>query len=326
MTSLFEFDKLPTTSGEAIREFNDRYVAAQGVAPPSSWTTDFGDVMPTNSPMVTFPISQLTGEYVETKGDSTFQSAQETDLDVKVVEYDMGYAAKLIDILTKVFAYRKWNQASQRFVTGEQRHIAKNIATLLEAGASTACWDGVNFFATNHPANKFKNIDTWSNYASGGLDVNSIGNIIAQCTAMEGEVLDEVGEKLGVSPTHILLPTEKYRVVDALLKQQQVAAASGTGVPSSGTGTMSNPLTGLTAVHVPQLTDANDWYLVDANLVRALPPWLALRYSAPPALALRTWDESSDFFKNTGKLKMSSHIWYGFSLVFPHAIRKIVGA
>jgi hypothetical protein len=233
-------------------------------------------------------------------------------------------------LVTKSFAYRKWTDASSRFAPAEQVHVARSLATLLEAGTSTLnAWEGsgIYFFDASHPANfADASAGTWSNYQSGALDCNSVGNILAECTAMETQVLDETGQKLAVSPDVIMLPTQKYRIVDALLKQAQVAPASGTNVPSSGATTMSNPLMGLRAVHNPHLTDANDWYLIDSKLVRTLPPWAALRYSPGLALELRVFDESSDFFKNTGKIKVSSHIWYGFGLVMPHAIRKIVGA
>jgi hypothetical protein len=52
---------------------------------------------------------------------------------------------------------------------------------------------------------------------------------------------------------------------------------------------------------------------------------LAANYRDVCSLGLRQWDESSDFFKDTGKLKMSAHIWYGFKLIFPHAMRLVKG-
>lgn len=326
MTSLYEFDKLPTTSGQAIVEFSDRYLAAQGVVLPPTWVDELGDTQPVNSPKVTFPIAQLSGRYQETKGNSRAKTMTETSFDVKVLEFDMGYEAKLIDLLQNVYAYRKWTEAAGRFTVAEQNHRADSIATLLEAGTAFDCWDGKKFFATDHPACfGDSGAGTFSNYQASPKDPNSIPNIIAEISAMRA-VKDENGKKLGVDPDTIALPTEKFELVRSLLLQQQVSVASGTGSPGGGTGSMSNPLAGLKAIHIPQFTDANDWYLFDSKLIKTLPPWAALRYSPGAALELRTWDESSDFFKNSGKLKVSSHIWYGFALVFPHAIRKVVGA
>lgn len=323
---LYTIDTLPTTSQEAIREFQDRYIAAQGVVQPQDWVAEFGDSFDVNSPKVTFPISQVGGTYQETKGNSRFKTMSEESFDVKVVEYDMGYEANLMDLYLNTYSVRKWNQQAELFTKGEIRHCQKQVATILELGTATTIWDTANFFSATHPANHSDSgAGTFSNYQSGAKDPNSIPNIMAEIALMRG-VKDENGDKLDVNPNVIMLPTAKFDIVNALLLQQNVTVASGTGSPGGGTATMSNPLMGLRAVHNPFLTDANDWYLIDTNLVRQLPPWAAMRFAAPDTLGLRTWDESSDFFKDTGKIKVSSHIWYGFGLVFPHAIRLVTGA
>jgi len=46
----------------------------------------------------------------------------------------------------------------------------------------------------------------------------------------------------------------------------------------------------------------------------------------PASLALRRYDESSDFFRDTGKIKVSSHIHYASGYGFPHGVRLVVGA
>lgn len=326
MTSLYEFDKLPTTSGQALTEFSDRYLAAQLASIPDTWVDEYGDTAPIGSPKVTLPLSAFSGQFRESIGDNRAETSQEDSLDVKVVEYDMGYEAKLMDLMLEVFAYRAWNQAAGYVKIAEQNHRAQNIAKLIEAGTSTDCYDGKKFFATDHPANKHKSGNgTFSNYQATPKDCNSIPNIIAERTSMR-LVKDRNGNKLGVNPDTLWVPTEKFEIVDALSKQQMVSVASGTGSPGGGTGSMSNPIFGLKVREIKELTDANDWYLVDSQLVKRMPPFACLRFSPGMALELRQWGEDSDFFRNTGKLKNSAHIWYGFALVFPHAIRKVAGA
>lgn len=324
--SLYEFDKLPTTSGQALTEFSDRYLAAQLASIPDSWVDEFGDTAPISSPKATMPLSAFSGKFQESNGDNRAETSQEDSLDFKVIEYDMGYEARLIDLMNEVFAYRAWNQAASYVKVAEQNHRADSVATLIEAGASTDCWDGVKFFATNHPANKHKaSLGTFSNYQATPADCNSIANIIAERSAMR-LVKDINGKKMGVNPDTIWVPTEKFEIVDALTKQQNVSVASGTGVPGGGTATMSNPIFGLKVREIKNLTDANDWYLVDSQLIKRMPAYGCLRYSPGLALELRQYGEDSDFFRNSGKLKNSAHIWYAFGLVFPHAIRKVVGA
>lgn len=320
MASLYTIDQLPTTSAAAIREFNDRYVAAIGVGEPSGWHTKYGMVESTNSPHVTFPISALGLKYQATVGENRFKTASECSFDVKATEFDEGIEARSIDLFTQTFAYRQWNLGPQKLLSAEQRLVAKTIAGLIEAGTSGNRYDGVPFFSKTHPCNFAKSeFGTFSNYQDSAKDVASIASISTEIALMRAAVKDENGDKLGVNPDTILVPTEKFEAVKNLLAQSLILDTSA-GV--------SNPYQGkLNVVEVKEFTDVNDWYLVDSSLIaQGVTPWIALRYVVPQSLGLRNYDESSDFFKDTGKIKVSSHVWYGFSLGLPHAIRKIVGA
>lgn len=319
MGRLFTIDTLPTTSAEAIRVFDERYLAAQGVVQPDSWAETYGDFSPVSSPKITFPISQVSGKYLPTTGDSQFKTMLETSFDIKVSEFDMGYEAKLLDLFTEIYAYRKWKDVPTLFNVAEMNHRVDGVAAMLELGTSTAIWDGSNFFATNHKANIFdKGSKTFSNYQATPKDPASVDDIAGEITAMRG-ILDENGKKMNVNPDTILLPTEKFEYVKNKLKQAMIAN-------SAGTASMDNPyLNGLTPVCCPQLTDADDFYLLDSKLIKQLPAWSILKYTPPGSLGLRTFDESTDFFRETGKIKVSSHIWYGFGLVFPHGIRLVRG-
>lgn len=317
---LYTIEQLPTTSQAAIREFSELFIGYIGASKPTGWVDTLGALVPTSSPMVTFPVSQLRTKYQKTGGEDRAKTLQEKSFDIKAEEFDDGYEAALLDLYTKVFAYRQWSAAPQRLVLAEEQFRHDNVATLLEAGATTVCVDGEFFFDTDHPANlSDTNAGTWSNYQSAAKDVVSVANLEAEVALMMA-VKDENGKKFGVYPDTILVPVEKFEPLKNLLKQAQIAN-------TAGTAGVSNPyLNGFNVIPVKEFTDPNDWYLVDSNLIAEAPPWVTLRMTVPAALQLRTFDEASDFFKNTGRLKMSSHIWYGFSLALPHAIRKIVGA
>lgn len=329
MALLNTIDKLPKTSAEAFRVFDERYLAGVSAMQPDTWVEELGDVFDVDSPDTTFPIGLLTAKYEETKGNSRARTMEEGEIRLKTAEYDAGYEAKLIDLTTKTFAYRKWATTPRRFLSAEKRLILQKIAGLLEA--NPVCpWDALTddsvttafFHATDHVANPADPDGvTFGNYDASGLDPADIANIQAQVAAMM-EVPDENGDRLEVYPTHIGLPTEKFEAVKNKLGQEFI-------IEVAGDGATNNPYKGvIRPVHMPQLTDANDWYLIDMNTIQnqAVPPWIAIRYMAAAALGMRRWDESSDFFKDSSKIKVSSHIWYGFSLAFPHAIRKVAGA
>lgn len=322
-TPLYSIDQLPSTSAEAIRVFDERYLAALSAVPAGSWARDFGDVFDVDSPKVTFPIGLLSTSYQATMGDSRAKTLGETSFDVKVSEFDTGYEAALLDITKNVYAYRKWAQIPARFVMAEDRFVAKNIAALLEDGENADCWDGSGFFDTDHAANvKDAAAGSFGNYqSSGSKSPTDIMDLTEEVTAMRG-VLDENGDKLGVEPDTILVPTALYQGLVNKLAQTMILEAGGSTAPSS------NPYVGkFNVIHVPEFANAKDWYLVDSKLLRSqgLAPWAALRYRVPTSLGLRWFDESSDFFKGSGKIKVTSHIWYGTALVMPHAIRKVDG-
>lgn len=320
MASLFTHQTLPATSEQAIREFNEKYLAAITVATPPDWAARF--VLPVGSPRTTFPISLISTKYLETKEvSSRFKTMAEKDFDLTVVEYDAGYEAELLKILTNTFEYRNWSLAPGRLADGEVKHVAKQLAKLLEDTAQTSPWDGELFFDTDHRSNPKEVIpvtegrkNVWSNLQATPA-APTLTNIQAEMTAMR-DVRDINGDKMGVEPSEIWLPTEKFQITSDLLNQAFLA------------GGESNPILGkIKPVHVPDLTDANDWYLVDPDTIaKGVDPMVAANYRDVGSLGLRQWDENSDFFKDTGNIKMSAHIWYGFKLVFPHAIRKVVGA
>jgi hypothetical protein len=316
MASLFTKDTLPVSSEEAIREFNEKYLAVISASAPTDWFSRF--VLPVGSPRTTFPLTAFSSRFVEAiEEQGRFKTMKEKTVDVSVVEYKAGHEVKVLDLLTQVFAYRNWSQVPSRFVAGEANHVAKNLAALLEAGTSSTCaWDGLSFFSTAHLANPGEpTLGTFSNYNSAGTDPAVIANITTEVTAMRG-VLDVDGNKLGVEPDTILLPTGKFQAVSNLLEQAMI-----------GNGE-SNPYLGkFQCVHVKELADVNDWYLVDSKMIAmGMDPMTATNYRPAESLGLRFKDESSDFFKDTGKISVSAHIWYGFALLFPHAIRRIAGA
>jgi hypothetical protein len=331
INSLYTAQQLPKTSADAIRVFDERYLAALSAAPPPMWATEFGDVIDSESPDITFPFGHLTTKYRQTDGNGRSKSMLEDSIRVKVVEFDDGYEGRLIDITKNVFAYKQWAAVPQRFITAEARFRNLQIAALLAAGHTTASYDGKNFFDTGHPANPaVAGSSTFDNYQGSAKSVLSTDDIAGEMTSMRG-VLDENGDKLGIEPDTIFAQTTKFQGIVNLFKQDIIAS-------SAGTATIRNPYYNaanskqkglLQVVHIPEWTDANsgkDWMLVDSEKLAEMPAFASVRYIVPETLSLRYWDEASDFFKGSGKIKVESHIWYGFTLLFPHAFRYVVGS
>jgi hypothetical protein len=316
MASLFTHEQLPTTSEEAIRRFDERYNALLAAADPSDWASQF--VANVEAPRTTFPLSAFTSGFRETKDSGgRYRSMDEKTFDVTVAEFDDGYEAKVFDLLSNVFAYQRWGEVPSAFIQAEARHHARKLVTLLEAGASTVCkYDDVNFFSASHLSNPFdSSIGTFSNYQSAATVATTLVNIQTEMTLMR-DVRDVNGNKLYVEPNEIWLPTPLFQPVADKLNQAFLASGE------------SNYMNGkLKPVHVPELTNVADWYLVDSNMLPKYTPMIAAKCTLfDSQLGLAFLDENSDHFKKTKKIAVSKHIWAGYGLLFPHAIRLIKGA
>ena len=247
-----------------------------------------------------------------------------------MAEYDEGVEIELVKLLTNTFSAKRWAEAPAAMVQAEMIFKLKLIASALVANTATCGWDDLALFHDAHLSNpKDAGSATFDNLQATTKDVSDIAKLEEEITLM-AEVLDVNGDPLGVMPTHIGVPRQKYQKIKNTLKQDFIPS---TFTPGAGTTTIRNPYNdgSLTVVRMDQLTDADDWYLFDMNLIsKGVVPWtvakLALQGPGFDALTLRWFDETSDTFKKTGRIGVSQHIYYGSKFLFPHAIRKIAGA
>ncbi len=322
----------PTSSQDALEIFDERYNAAQMLAQVQTWVEELGEVHTTPALSTKYPMSMLALKFEETRAsEGRFKTIGEKDCELTVAEYDEGVEIDLIKLLTNTFSAKRWADAPAGLLQAEQIFKSKMIAAALEANTATCGWDDLALFHDAHLCNpKDAGSATFDNLQASTKDVANLANIEAEITLMADGVLDVNGDKLGVMPTHIGVPVAKFQQLKNLLKQDFVPS---TATPGAGTTTMRNPYNdgSLTVVKMDQLTDANDWFLFDANLIsRGVPPWvlakLALSGPGFDSLTLRRFDETSDHFKKTGKIGVSQRIYYGFKFLHPHAIRLVKGA
>lgn len=324
MAILNTIDTFPATSAEAARVWDERYLAGVSAAPVPTWATDFGNLYETQSPLTTFPIALGALKYEATVGDNRTKTFAERSFDLKVSEFDAGYEAALLLMKANVYAYQAWLNQAGEFLRAEQAHVNDHVKDLIETSGTLSNWDNIALFNASHKANPGDaSMGNFSNYQSTAKDPSVLATIEDEVTLMRG-VLDPVGRKLGVEPDTILLPTSQFERTKNVLSFQQTVSG-GTGGKGQGASSSSNPYQGkFNLVHVPELS-GNDFYLVDSKLIARIPPWIVANYRPADSLGIRHYLEDSDFFKDTGRLKVSSHIWYGFAGGFPHAIRKVAG-
>jgi hypothetical protein len=318
---------LPISSQDALEIFDERYNAEQMLAQPNTWVEELGEVHSTPALTTRYPMSVLALKYAETiASEGRFKTIGEKECELTVAEYDDGVEIELLKVLTNTFSAKRWADAPAAMVQAEAIFKIRLISAALEANTATCGWDDLALFHDSHLANpKDASVGTFDNYQATTKAVNDLAVLEAELTLMAA-VKDVNGDRLGVNGTILGVPVEKFRLLGNLLKQDFVPTAA-------GTATMRNPYNdgSLTVVRMDQLTDPDDWYIFDANLIaKGVVPWtvakLALQGPGFDSLSLRRFDETSDHFKKTGKIAVSSHVYYGSKFLFPHAIRKIKGA
>jgi phage I-like protein len=344
-TPVKPIEEFGQSSQRALEEFRMNYNMCLA-AEPKTWAEEIGDMMPSGSVNKdTYPINLASTRYVKkTAQGPGAESALNFDISVTKDEFYAGEQVELRRLVGGDFAYvMSWGRRAERMARA--RVFLRNalVTTILEAGES-GYWgssselatgiDGQPFFSATHkvhprdPSKKLRNSATWGNFQGTAKTLGSVNLTAEKVNAFQ--VSDPTGHEFGFEYDRLLVPSSLNEVAKNLLTVQDLildAAATLNGV-SNVMGTPTNPhkMSGMSYTRAPDLagTDTTaDWYLLSqAGISMGLFPWVI---SEDAAEDLRTWDESSDFYKDSGMIKVSSHIFLAATLLFPHAIRKVSG-
>lgn len=306
-----------TSAADAFAAVDERYTGSMIGAEVDSWAADLGDVIPTDEMAVRFPIANLSGwGYQQLQGENRFKAYSGKDFVLKTEEFQEGYEEYLRKLQKDPLAARQWALFGDRLPLMETDLVNSSIGTALVNGTTTNGIDGTAFFSAAH-----------GNYQSAATPF-TIANLMAEASLMSTQT-DANGRNLGVKPDTIFVPNALFFSATLAVSQALML--------SSGVA-LDNPLKGaFRVVSANNLTNhatpaSSDWYLLDSTMTaKGLPPWVIVRGTGGgggegSATGLRRWDTDSDFFKNHSRIKVSSHIDYGFSLGFHYGIRKIKGA
>jgi len=320
---------LPASSRDAQEQWDERYNAAQMLTVPQTWVSELGEEHAAPALETKYPMSVLALKFAQTMaGEGRFKTIGEKECTLTTAEYDEGVEIELVKLSSNAFSARRWLDSPAAFVQAEQMFKLKLISDALVANATGACgWDDLALFHDAHLCNpKDAGSATFDNLQATTKDVADISSLEEEITLMS-DVLDINGDRLGVMATHIGVPTRKFQKLKNLLKQDFIPSAA-------GTATMRNPYNdaGLTVVRMDQLTDDDDFYLFDMNMIsRGVPPWILAKLALPgpgfAELGIRHWNmDNSDDMRRRGMVAVSQHIFYGYKFLYPHAIRKVAGS
>jgi hypothetical protein len=299
-----------------LTEFRDDFVLASIANPDdrlTAWLDDVARIVDTSAPLTELPLALAGAQFAETRDGNRGDSIGMGSLELRTAEYDAGYEMPLLQLILDPAVQSAWDAASGDLVNEARRHHAKMLATLLDAGDTTTSQvDGAVFFSSAHPSAG----GTWSNLQSTPAAV-SVAAITTEIAAMQAQSRDRMGTRLSVGPYAVMVPLAKSFSIAAALAKANLS------------GGESNPLTpfGIRVVANPYLDplDADDWYILDLGVLARQPALFGPRLDPGSALSLRQFGTESDFFKSTGRIKNSLHVWQGAALGFPAGIRRVVG-
>ncbi len=163
----------------------------------------------------------------------------------------------------------------------------KLIFQLLEAGFTAKGYDGVNFFATNHPDGTG---GTWSNKGTTALSSAAFGAALATMQQYK----DDGGESLSVADD----PGNMILVVPSGLQETARLILNADVIPNAaGTAGQSNVWKGAARLLVvPRLVDTNNWYLIDASKVLKAFIWQSRK--EPQLVAKTSLTDDNVFARN----------------------------
>lgn len=146
-----------------------------------------------------------------------------------------------------------------------RKHPDDLLVTLLQNGhlSTATCYDGQNFFDTDHPIVKGSS-GSQQNYWSSGkpLTLDNVMSIRATMAAYKGDD----SRPLGVRPNLIVVPPALEHVAIQISKAATIANTAG-ATPAAGTAGVDNVVRGMFDVMMmPELAGSDTtWYLVDAT-------------------------------------------------------------
>lgn len=140
------------------------------------------------------------------------------------------------------------------------RHQAKIVAQQYALGATVACADGQYLIDTDHA-------ESGSNQSNKSTNALSEAELASAIVAME-QFVDDQGEPLGITPTHLLVGPKNRFVAQRILKSaMSVASSLGSTSSTVLTGSANVLESALELVVSPYLTGTYDdyWFVLDAS-------------------------------------------------------------
>lgn len=343
------YQQVSKDASRAIEEFSDQFRGSLVLAEPAGWD-DFGlsYTLANVAGTVTFPLPIDAAGYKEFKGEIKYRRLYNRSMSFRTKEWSDGVQESARVIESDQFS--GWLQAPQNMARAWKQLPLDMLAQLLQgtdpATNAPAAYVGplldlykdkdsntastINWFADAHPCNIFepgygsfdnKRTTTHADIASGAF-FDDLYKYAVSVKGPNGKPLD-----VTVNGSKILNPTSLTREFKKVLEQDTlITAISNAGVQ----GATANVVTSqprknidygtITGQEVKEFSLVNGWdqvFWVVLGGNTELYPWVALADASPEE---RLFDKSSEFYKNTGMVKVGYIGNANVGAAMPHRI------
>jgi phage major head subunit gpT-like protein len=168
------------------------------------------------------------------------------------------------------------------------------VVAAMQAGDSTACFDGQNFFSTAHPVDSDNTaLGTYANlYTTTPLSASNYQTVRAAMRSQMGED----GKPINVNPGLLVVPPQLEATALQILNAEMIAPAAAFGQNAVG-GFQTNVLRGsANLLVIPELSNApTNWYLLDVS--KPIKPFVFQLRQAPEMVQLFSPTDENVFFR-----------------------------
>ncbi len=311
-----EYNLVSTDAQRSLEIFSEEFTLALTQSAVDPWARANGlyKTAPKLALKMTFPVPVSAAGYAEFKGDVKYRSLFEKSMELKPKTWQDGVSELASTVEAPDFI--GWNEQPAAMAAAASSLANEIVAGLLETNGE--CWDGKNFFASDHPLNVFdEGAGDFDN------DITGAGTDLTQAnleTAMTNfrKIKGPNGKPLGLRLTHLLVPPALEGVARKLLTDDFIISAIGDAF-----GPVPNPYKsmGIKLIVSDELTDDDKWYALALNKP-GMYPWIVMEETAPEPIVS---DKTDPLYKTTLKVGIAYILRGNGGLALPHCAQRWAG-
>ena len=276
-----------------------------------------GRIVPSSASKETYMWMVRTGGLRKFEGERVLNRFQSWDLTIEADEYEDSLEIDLRDIERDRLGLYAPGIASM--AEGVFWHYAVLFTELLESGFDNPCYDGSNFFDTDHDnpeaaPESGNNIPVFSNMTDLELSIDAFRAMRDAPT----KIVDRNGRRRGIRYDTLLVPTELEEKARTLNENEYILKDPSD--PSQGSYT--NPVRGqfdeIIELEYASPSASSQYYAVDSDLTDQVPPML-LQLVKPASYSAVTNPEDFQVW-NSRKAYHGIHCEHGAGYGLPPAV------